>query len=219
MLLRHLKRIPGIINAKSLCLPFKQATCVSGNRQSSPKDPQVHEGAEFSHPAVFKVPMKIQLLHIQPFRLTRGWHLLSILPLTCFTKIIFFVRSLSVSSLTQIRGPRGEGNTRVGRDGLESHEWRQWSGLWAPSVYERSTGNAELPASLPSFLPGGRVTQFHKAKPKVTCGKTARNFRGRVDFRKLTPTLCNTVRVSWGRRGGRCLCQRMFQRKVSPPSK
>lgn len=41
-----------------------------------------------------------------------------------------FVRSLSVSSLTQIRGPRGEGNTRVGGCGLESQERRQ-SVVWS----------------------------------------------------------------------------------------
>lgn len=47
--------------------------------------------------------------------------------------------------------------------------------------------------------------------------KHGKKLSGTCGFSK-TSTLCNTVCVSWGQRGGCCLCQRMFQRKVSPPS-
>lgn len=115
------------------------------------------------------------------------------------------IRFLSVSSLTHTnKRPRGGGDGRVGRteqnptDGVS-----QRPGLRPPGLYERSAENAGPSCFSLCFSAGRQGYTFHKAKPKVTCGKMTRNFQGLVDFRKLTSTLCGSVRVPWGR-----LCQK-----------
>ena len=105
---------------------------------------------------------------------------------------------------TQIRGPEEE---EMGGWGGRNRIPRMVSvgGLVCrpPGLYERSAENAGPSCFSLCFSAGRQGYTFHKAKPKVTCGKMARNFQGLVDFRKLTSTLCGSVRVPWGR-----LCQK-----------
>lgn len=136
--------------------------------------------------------------------LDRGWHLLSLLPLNCFTEMIF-VSDFSVSSLTHTnKRPRGGGNGS-GWGGRNRIPWMASAGglgcgpLVSMKCRLRTLG---LPASPLCFSARHQGHTFHRAKPKVKGGKMARNL-GLVDFQKLTSSLCGSVCVPWG-----CLCQK-----------
>ena len=148
--------------------------------------------------------MKIQFLVIKPFRLTRGWHLVSLLPLNCFTETIFVSDFFLCPLLhTQIRG-RGE-EEMGGWGGRNRIPWTASVGglvRGSPGLHERSAENTGPSCFSLCFSAGRQGYTFRKAKPKVTGGKMARNFQGLVDFQKLTSTLCGSVHVPW-----RHLCQ------------
>ena len=143
--------------------------------------------------------MKIQFLVIKPFRLTRGWHLVSLLPLNCFTEKIFVSDFFLCPLLhTQIRGWGEE--EMGGWGGRNRIPWTASVGglvCGPPGLHERSAEDAGPSCFSLCFSAGRQGYTFHKAKPKVTGGKMARNFQGLLDFQKLTSTLCGSVHVPW----------------------